>query len=125
MDDDEEGARAFSHFIATLAGGDAHADLSDRLHDLTKVLAHEAGVRCRAVKGTLSITLTLNVEPNGVVDVTDAAKTKEPDPVALRGVMWTTEGGNLVPDNPRQGTLPLREVGGRAGPAREVGGKVE
>lgn len=117
----EEGARSYARTVEMLADGSAQIEMSEELHGLLMALGEEAKARSSKVKGSMTVTLDLSVEPTGIVGVDYSIKTKKPDPRRPGSVLWLTKGGNLSPQNPRQQNLPLREVGGsNEGPAREV-----
>jgi hypothetical protein len=116
----EEGPHSFAHQIALMCDGETNAEASEEMHDLLKRLRAEASARRKKVKGTLKLELTLEVDDNDVVGLSYSIKCKAPEPRRQTQVLWLSKGGNLSPENPRQQKLPLREVGGRDEPAREV-----
>ncbi len=106
----EEGPRPFSRFIAMLGEGEAHTQLSDDLHRLGEALREQAVARHRSVKGALTLKLSLVADEQGVVSVDYDITRKEPQPTRPRSIFWLTKGGNLTEINPRQQSLPLRDV---------------
>ena len=116
----EEGARSFARFVEMVSDGACQLEASAELHKLCCALREDASARSNASKGELTVRFALTVEPSGVVGVAYEIKRKEPTPSRPKGVLWLTKGGNLSAQNPRQQTLPLREVSGTAEPAREV-----
>lgn len=107
--DNDEGPRAFARFFENLADGDAHAEASEKLHELGAALSEHSRFGAKA-SGKLTLELTLKAE-GGQVDVHYAVKLKKPDPKRPRSTLWLTQGGNLSRANPNQQDLPgLREV---------------
>lgn len=117
----EEGPRSFARFIEQVADGVVHSELSTELHKLTSTLQDEAVNRHAKAKGSLTLKMSFEVMPNGVVTIRYDLDTKTPKPARNEGVAWLTpKGGNVVFENPKQTKLPLREVGGTPEPARDV-----
>ena len=108
----EEGPRSFARFVEQVADGQCHNDLSQELHELLKVCGNDANARRDVSRGKLTLELSLKVdpEPGRVVGVVYSIKTKHPEKKRPAGLFWLTKGGNLTVENPRQQTLPLREV---------------
>ena len=109
-DKTEEGPRSFSLLLQQVADGDAHAELSQSLHELTLGLAVAARATAGVVKGELMLRLRMTVDEKGVVGVGYEVKIKEPPPTRSSSVFWITKGGNLTPENPRQANLFPRDV---------------
>lgn len=107
----DEGPRAFTHFVGNLADGEAHQQISYELHELVKHLQEEAVARADASKGSMTIKFSFVCDPKGFVGVGYDIDTKHPKPRRSAGMFWTTPGGNLTPENPKQQRLPLHEVG--------------
>lgn len=105
----EEGPRAFSRFIEQLGDGQANSDLSRALFDLGAVLRTQA-LDSGDCKGELQLTLKFKVDQFGQVITGYTIKTKEPEPARPATMFWLTRGGNFSVENPRQISLPLREV---------------
>lgn len=108
--EEAEGARAFNNAIMLLDNGRVHAELSEKLHGLVCKLRDEAINRDRAIAGELSLTLKIGVDEHGNVEVIPAIKVVEPKAKQARTVLFLTRGGNLSVENPRQQSLPLRDV---------------
>lgn len=126
-----EGPRAFTRWLEKLGDGQANADLSQALFELGGVLRKEALEGRGEAKGELSLSIKFKVDAFGQVITTYAIKLKEPEPARPSSMFWLTKGGNFTIENPRQTTLPLREVVNQQGqivdpetgelrPAREV-----
>ncbi len=119
--EDEEGARSFSHLLATVADGALLAEASDENHDLVSFLQDETLAREVKLKGSISITLKYEAKPNGSVDVTYDVKVKKPSRGRRVGTMFFTKGGNLSTEHQTQTKFSFpREVRIERGEAREV-----
>lgn len=125
----EEGPRSFVHFLSQLAQGEAEANASYELHELLKRLHEEAHIRNREVKGKFKLALTFAADENGTVTVSYDVEAKAPPRKTSASIFWLSRGSNLVAENPKQQSLPLRDVSARreirnveapAAPAREV-----
>lgn len=125
MSEHEEGPRAFGNVLTELDGGMAHVELSQKLFELTRAVREQSQAQNKTVKGTLTLKLEMACEANGVVAVGYSVTTKEPEPKRARSIMWMTRSGNLTPQNPKQQTLPLREVEGGRADVREPEDNVE
>jgi hypothetical protein len=101
--------RSFSKLLEGLGEGAFHAETSETLHKLTETLFRHA-VDFSKAKGTLTMTLSIEVDRDGVVSIDPDVKTKAPKPARTKGRYWLTATGDLARENPRQQKLPLREV---------------
>lgn len=98
----EEGPRSFGVFLRKLAAGEAESALSYELHQLGIKLKDEAQTRGELVKGSLTLTLNFEAEPEDqLVKVAYEVKTKAPKPKRARGYFWLTQGGNLSSQQPK------------------------
>lgn len=113
-------AQSFTHFLATLADGEAVDELALTLHKLTKSLHDESKIRNGKVKGKLSISIDFACDEQQIVRVGYAITSKLPDPRRPGSVRWATEDGRLSPSNPRQQSLPLHEVKAPSEALREL-----
>src|SRR5581483_2935362 len=108
--------RPFNQWLLEQRGGLLHGELTQKLAEVVA-----AAVKTEK-NGTLTLKIEVKPEEGGIVFVTDDIKVKVPE---LRGAVLyhTDEAGNMTRDNPRQTSLPLREVP-RAGAAAagETGG---
>lgn len=97
-------AKAFQEVFEVLAGGEALSRASDALTELGMAVAEtgKAG----------SVTITVNVKPNGAGSVLTTAKvaSKIPASPMLDTVFFVTAGGSFLRDDPRQEKLPLRDL---------------
>lgn len=115
----DEGARSFAVLLQAIGEGTFHAECSEQLHELTRRLEAHAYDFSKA-KGTLTLALTVEIDREGVVTIDPDLKLKVPKPARKKGRFWVTPGGNLSPENPKQTTLPLREVPAARAP-RDMG----
>ena len=107
----ETGPRAFNHLVGALADGDAHEELTSALHKLTAAMRNEAHARNGKVKGKLTLELAFTVEPNDVVSIEYAVRSKAPDPRRPSTILWATRQNGLSPQNPKQmGFGEIKEV---------------
>lgn len=107
---EEEGARSFARFIESVGDGDLHHELSDDLHDLIQACEADAARRESSSEGTITIKLKLKVDHRGVAAIAHDVVTKMPKSKRTPAVMYVTPGGNLTRENPKQQSLPLRDV---------------
>lgn len=110
--DNEEGARSFTWLLANIGEGTLNAELSETLKEMNGKLAARAEDFGKA-KGTLTLTLSIEMDREGVVTLTPDVKTKCPPPARALGRYWLTPGNNLSPENPKQTKLNLKEVPAR------------
>lgn len=108
MPNEKDEPREFAAVLLEIGGGRLHARLSDQIAAIVKAVT-ETGK-----KGLL--TLKIEVKPlpkaaNGtlVVTGTSTAKTPESDEDSPTSVFFA-DGGNLTRNDPKQPTLPFREV---------------
>lgn len=119
-DETEEGARSFTRQLELIADGDLVYDASEALNKLLRSILEEARVRHSAATGTFTLKLNFQVEPHGQVEIKPSITTKAAERRLTKGHLWMTPGANLSAANPRQQTLPLREVPKTKAP-RDVG----
>lgn len=115
----EEGVRSFSVVLAQCEDGALHAELSEKLVELSTSLSRHAESFGTA-KGSLALTLTFSMDALGTTTIASDIKVKEPKAGRPKSVFWLTKANNLINENPRQTKLPLHEVPSARGPAREV-----
>jgi hypothetical protein len=118
--ENENGARGFAVILQQINEGTLHAELSEELQRLSKVLEAHANETGKA-KGTLTLKLALEVDHLGVARIFPEVVVKEPKPLRGAAVFWLDKASNLLPENPKQTKLPLREVPKRDEPARDIG----
>ena len=97
-------SRPFIEVLGDLEGGLVVNDLTSALSELTS--------QVMAVRKAGSLTLKVNVKPNGEtsVEVLADIKVNAPEPPRERTILFADEFGGLRRDNWRQPQLPLREV---------------
>lgn len=106
MSTDDTTVRPFSAVLQDLARGRVHTDLSEQLAALTAAVV-ETGR-----KGTLQLTLTVQLVGKGADTLTVTAITaaKPPKPDQPATVFFADQDGNLSRHDPNQPTLPLRAL---------------
>ena len=116
--DEKNGARNFGVFLAQMEEGQFQHDLSAELQRANQELSLHAE-RNGSAKGQIAIIVNLKHQANGTVDVVGEIKTKLPKSNRSRSVFWTLGDGNLSEKNPKQGSLPFREVNADS-PAKDI-----
>lgn len=100
----------FARAVDEVAYGQLSADLSEELANVVKAVKRTGG------KG--SLTLTLTVKPrgrdSGQVELSGEVKPKIPQAPVAPSMLFATDEGDLVRDNPAQATLPLNFVNKKA-----------
>lgn len=96
----------FAQTLAKMAGGTLLPTLNDRLTEVAEA------VHAHNKVGTL--TLKLKLSPNGEngVTVEEDISSKVPQPNRGKALFFIDDSGNLLRNDPRQGELQLRPVGG-------------
>lgn len=115
----KEAPQPFHILLSRLEGGLLHADLGDKLNELNGELAVHAAQNGKA-KGSISLKLTFVHQRNGMVEVTADVKTDAPKTPRESSILFVTEGSNLTVENPKQQTLPLRDVNAGQEKVREL-----
>lgn len=98
--------KPISHTLAMLQGGSFSEDCAEALATLVK------GVDETGKAGSITITLALK-KSGGAIEIAAKVVAKIPEPKADSDLLWATNEGNLVLDNPAQRKLALGEVGGK------------
>jgi hypothetical protein len=101
--------RKFAALIDSLEDGRLDAELSLKLHELNTKIARQAEELGKA-KGEIKLTLKLEAESGGTMQIAADWSIKEPKPQRVRSVMWLTAKSHLTAANPKQQKLPLAEV---------------
>lgn len=109
-EEQESVIRPFAEFLVQQANGRTHAELTDAFHGLI------ASVRETGKAGRL--TLAIDVKPlskgdDHTLTVTDSVAVKLPKGERPQSVFFIDGDGNLSRTDPRQMSLPLREVADR------------
>ncbi len=102
-----EGARSFSLFIQQIDEGSLHQSLSAETHALMRELREHARQFARDAKGSLTLTISFEVDPKGVADVEADVRVKKPKTPSVSSQFFLTPSGNLTLENPRQQKLGL------------------
>lgn len=110
----EEGPRSFGVFLQEMAEGETEQDISVEMFTLLKKLKEAAIAKDGEVKGELNIKFKFTVPATGPAKIVPVIDHKAPKVVRTPGHFFFTKGGNLTLHNPKQGSLPLREVKGPA-----------
>lgn len=105
----QEGPRSFTRWLERLGDGQANHDMSRAVFELGGVLRAQSLERGEA-KGEITLRLKFKVDAYQQVITSYAIAVKEPEPARPSSMFWLTKGGNLGTENPRQTSLPLREV---------------
>ena len=111
--------RGFGPLLGQLEDGQLIVDLGESLADLNKKLARVSDAQGKAT-GKLVLELALSAE-NGTVEIKSTIKVTDPKTARLKSILWQTKDGHFSSGNPKQTKLPLRDVGGGKGEARDVG----
>lgn len=114
----EEGPRSFEAFLREVADGTAHQELTEELFKLVRTTRGLAEIQ-NGASGKLTLDLSLDCNQKGVFTVKYDIKVKEPKVARDESHFWSTKGGNLTVENPKQQKLPLRDVSSPAD-ARDV-----
>lgn len=101
---------SISRFIEHVGDGEAHTQLSKELVELAGVLQKHVKDTNQKAKGKITITLSFDADPKGVVTASCKSKIEQPRPGAASSVLWINSKGGFTPDNPKQQRLPLAGV---------------
>lgn len=106
-DTDQGTVRPFADWLAEQRNGVAATELAEALHDLIAAV----GEHVKAGK----LVLTIDVAPAtkgdaSILAVTDTITVKAPKGERGASLFFTTDGGNLSRQDPRQQRMPLRTV---------------
>lgn len=105
-DEDTPPSNLFAMAVNEVAYGQLATDLSEELANVVRAVKRTGG------KG--SLTLVLTVKPrgrdSGQVELSGEVKPKIPIAPIAPSMLFATDEGNLVRENPAQATLPLTFV---------------
>ncbi len=108
----------FTHTVNHLRTGAAQ-ELSDELASLI------AAVRTTNKQGTLTLTLKVKPEGDGIYGIEEDIKSKLPQLPRGKSLFWGTPEDNLVTSDPNQGSFELKTVADsepeQSEPLRQVG----
>jgi len=117
---DEAAPRSFLVFLRSLADGQAEGEASYEMAELLKRLHEESRTQVRQVTGSITLELGFACDETGTVKVIYGVKRKDPKRRTEPSHFWMDKKSRLVTENPRQQKLPLRDVGGARGGARDA-----
>jgi hypothetical protein len=109
---------SFAHFFTTIHRGAANEEVSGELQKLVQALRDEAMGSGNVEKGSLTVKLDFAIEGE-LMMINYDVKRKDPKAKRARAVAFHTTDGALLPEDPRQGNLPLK-VAGFAGPMKSA-----
>jgi|GEM_PF-4500936 len=101
--------KAFTNFLAGLAGGDVAIRLTEDLEKMHTALVEQVNENHSAAKGSITIKLDFKADVQGVVNIDCDVKCKEPRTGTGTTVRWLSDSG-FGSEDPRQTRLPLRSV---------------
>lgn len=106
--------KPFTDIVNALRYGHLSEELTRQLHQLT--------LDCAAAgrPGTLTLAITLKPGKAGQMEVVDDIKLKPPKQDRGTSLMFATDDGALVREDPRQKKLDLRQVDADTGEIRQI-----
>ena len=104
----EDEVRSFLALLGGLEDGQFANECTNRTRELSLKLRKQAESLGKA-KGELTIKLKFSADPT-TVQIDGEIVMKEPKPARQRSVLWLLSNGALSNKNPKQQSLPLREV---------------
>lgn len=107
-------SRPFMDLLREQRSGLAHEELTEGLQELVEAVVSERKA------GKLVLTMTVKPNGDGTVMVTDDVKVTAPKPTRGSSLFFVTPENNLQRQDPKQQSLPLREIGAAEAP-RELG----
>lgn len=110
------GSWDFGVIFGFVGDGEFRVEVNDELQKTVEALAERAKAGAKKVSGTLAIRLKITADKNGsLIEFEPDVESKVPRKTRETTPLFIGRDG-LTVENPRQQSLPLREVGG----AREV-----
>jgi hypothetical protein len=106
---------SFNYFLATIQGGDLHAELTTQLHDLGAALSQSLQDYGGIPKGEINLKLKFRLE-KGVVHVLADRSMKLPKVPEAGTLLFIDSANNFVQDNPRQMNMGFPRSGPRPVP---------
>ncbi len=111
-------SRPFLDFLREHRNGVSHDELSDALQELVAAVVEEGKAG--------RLTLTISVKPadtgGGALLVADDIKIVPPKRTKSGSIFFASPENNLIRQDPKQTTLPLRDINPGASEARDIGG---
>lgn len=102
--------RSFNIFLAELAEGEVHNDLTEELKKLVIAMRESAMANGGKASGTITLKLGFKIDRGAFVttpDVSVKLPKRPPYPMSLH---WSTPDGTLTRSDPRQQNLAFRDV---------------
>lgn len=99
----------FSQLIANHEDGLLNTDLSHQVRDIIAALNQHVIDHGGKPSATLSIKLNFKLDSNSI-EVTASTGSNLPKEVRGKTIYWSTSGNVLTRQNPRQHSLPFRDV---------------
>lgn len=103
---------SFNYLLATIQGGDLHAELTKALQELGAAMNQSLQDYGGVPKGEISLTLKFKLE-KGVVHVLADRKMKLPKVPEAGALLFIDSANNFVQDNPRQMHMGFPRTGPR------------
>lgn len=103
--------RGLDPILGLMDNGSYHpmlmADIAKLVAEMQDFSRAFGGVKA---SGTLDLKVAFKIDRFGQIDIEVGHTIKTPKPPKSKGVAWTGEDGALMPANPNQMNLPLRDV---------------
>jgi hypothetical protein len=96
--------KSFAQFLVEQSSGQVHAELSDKLRDLVEAMEMHFNKFPGKTEGEIGVKFKLVLD-RGVYKVKTEYTVKHPKAPVAETIMWLGQGGDLVPNNPRQLTM--------------------
>lgn len=109
----------FDRFIATHENGDLNHELSEALREMTATLSNHFQAYRGKPKATLKVSFDI-VHVDGHLEVSAKVETKLPAAPRAKGIYYATDKNELTRRDPKQLTMPFRDVNGGEQQARDV-----
>lgn len=107
-----EGPQSFMQFLSQIDGNAIESMGSEMLQEIMVDLYETAKSKHGKVRGSLKLSLSFEVTPTGVVQITPKMTKTSPAVPTEPALRFVTEAGILVESNPKQLAMALREVSG-------------
>lgn len=117
-------AQQWAEVFKLIGRGDFQSECGETFKGMNEALSSIAAQNGKA-KGQITIVLNVKHEANGVVEIQPDLKVKMPATVRGKSIFWATESGRLAANDPRQQSLPLREVAAPDAPPKDAGPKAQ
>lgn len=105
----------FADTLRAINGGEFEAEATEALRELVRRIQHAAEHNGGKPKGKIVVSLTIK-QDRGIMEIEPDIKTVTPGLVRNRTIMYGTDDGRLVQNDPRQLALglPVKDVSTRA-----------